>query len=95
MASQSGGGRDDDDDDDDYDDDIAIPAPKILRGNAAGRYRPSPTAAPPVVKEIGSTNGGGTTVAQSLLGRSNRSPSPSVSFLDYSSLLLFAVIRRG
>jgi hypothetical protein len=93
MASQSGGGRDDDDDDD-YDDEISIPTPTILRGNAAGRYRPSPAAAAqPVVKEIGSTNGGGTTVPQSLLGRSNRSPSPSVSFLVYSSLLFFAVIR--
>lgn len=86
MASQSGGGRDDDDDDDDYDDEIPIPAPTILRGNAAGRYRPSLTAAaaPPAVREMGSTNGGGTTVPQSLLGRSNRSPSPSVNFLHFS-----------
>ncbi|KAJ1704027.1 hypothetical protein LUZ63_003806 [Rhynchospora breviuscula] len=80
MASQSGGSRDDDDDDDDYDDEIPAPAPTILRGNVSGRYRPSPaTAAPPSVKEVPSTNGAGpTVVAQSLLGRSNRSPSPSL-----------------
>ncbi|KAF3337126.1 Coiled-coil domain-containing protein SCD2 [Carex littledalei] len=75
MASQSGGSRDDDDDDDDYDDEISVPAPTIVRGNATGRYRNSPvtTAAPPAVKEMASTNG-----SQSLLGRSNRSPSPSL-----------------
>uniref|UniRef100_A0A6V7QTV9 Coiled-coil domain-containing protein SCD2 n=1 Tax=Ananas comosus var. bracteatus TaxID=296719 RepID=A0A6V7QTV9_ANACO len=77
MASQSAAGADDDDD---YDDDI--PAAGAGGGAAAaaalrfGAPRPAPSAA--------SSNGAGT--GASLLGRSNRSPSPALgrNFVEHT-----------